>query len=44
VAVATAGQYENLHLPPEDNQTSIPLSLFNRPDALPAIQPTASKH
>ena len=33
----------SLHLIP-DNHANIPPSVFYRPDALPAAQPTASKH
>ena len=35
--------YASLHLTP-DNHTNIPPLSFYRPDALPAAQPTASKH
>jgi len=43
VAVASAGLYASLHLIP-DNHTNIPPLSFYRPDALPATQPTVSKH
>ena len=39
VAVASAGPYASLHLAPAPHH-----SVFYRPDALPATQPTASKH
>jgi len=38
--MATAGPYASLHLVPD----STPPLRFYRPDALPAAQPTASKH
>ena len=45
--VASAGPYASLHLSP-DNQTynhaSMPPLSFHRLDALPAAQPTVSKH
>ena len=45
VAVASAGPYASLHLARTDNYASTrPLKFFYRPDALPAAQPTASKH
>ena len=45
VAVASAGPYASLHLAPDRYHASIPpLSFFYRPDALPAAQPTVSKH
>ena len=46
VAVASAGPYAtaSLHLAPADNHTITPPLCFYRPDALPAAQPTASKH
>jgi len=43
VAVASAGPYANLHLAPGNHASTPPLS-FYRPDALPATQPTVSKH
>jgi len=43
VAVASAGPYANLHLDP-DTQPASHHSVFYRPDALSAAQPTASKH
>jgi len=43
VAVASAGPYASLHLAPDNHASTPPLS-FYRPDALPAAQPTASKH
>ena len=43
VAVASAGLYASLHFIP-DNHANIPPLSFYRPDALPATQPTASKH
>jgi len=43
VAVASAGPYASLHLIP-DNHANIPPLIFYRLDALPATQPTASKH
>jgi len=42
-AVASAGLYASLHLIP-DNHANIPPLSFYRADALPAAQPTASKH
>jgi len=36
--------YANLHLAPRDNRAASNNSVFYRPDALPATQPTASKH
>jgi len=43
-AVASAGPYANhLHLAPDNHASTSPLS-FYRLDALPAVQPTASKH
>jgi len=47
VAVASAGPHANLHLttPQTGNHASTSHSVFfHRPGALPAIQPTASKH
>jgi len=47
VAVASAGPYSNhLQLAPDrtDNLASTSPLSFYRPDALPAAQPTASKH
>ena len=43
MAVASAGSYASLHLA-RDNQASTALLSFYRPDALPAAQPTVSKH
>jgi len=40
---ASAGLYASLHLIPDNHANISPLS-FYRPDALPAAQPTASKH
>jgi len=45
VAVASAGPYANhSHLAPEITTPAPHHSFFFRPDALPAAQPTASKH
>ena len=46
VAVASAGPYASLHLAPDrqPHQQPTTLMFFYRPDALPAAQPTASKH
>jgi len=45
VAVASAGPYASLHLTPGKITMPAPHhSDFYRPDALPAAQPTASKH
>ena len=45
MAVASAGPYESLHLASRQITTPAPHhSVFYRPDALPAAQPTASKH
>jgi len=45
VAVASAGPYASLHLAPDRQPHQHPTTLFfNRPDALSAAQPTASKH
>jgi len=51
VAVASAGLYASLHLIPENHANIIIIiittshhSVFYRPDALPAAQPTESKH
>jgi len=45
VAVASAGPYANhLHLAPDRYHSSTSPLSFYRPDALPAAQPTASKH
>jgi len=41
--VATAGPYANLHLDPDTTKPASHHSVFYRPDALPAAQPTASK-
>jgi len=38
------GQMQVCTLLQTDNHTSIPSLIFYRPDALPATQPTASKH
>jgi len=43
-AVASAGSNANLHLIQTDNHASMSPLSFNRLDALPAAQPTASKH
>jgi len=40
VTAAAAGPYANLHLA-TDNHANIPQSVFYKPDALPATQPTA---
>ena len=45
VAVASAGPYASLHLAPDWQPHQHPTTLFfYQPDALPAVQPTASKH
>ena len=45
VAVASAGPYASLHLAPGRLPCQHPTAqFFYRPDALPAAQPTASKH
>ena len=44
VAVASAGPYASLHLAPDRQPCQYPTTVFYRPDALPAAQPTASKH
>jgi len=44
MAVASAGPYASLTSLQTDNHTSTPPLSFYRPDALPAAQPTASKH
>jgi len=45
VAVASAGPYASLHHAPDRQQRQHPTTeVFYRPDALPAAQPTASKH
>jgi len=44
MAVASAGLYANLHLAQTHKHSSIPPLSFYRPDALPATQPTVSKH
>jgi len=44
VAVASAWLCANLHLAHTDNHTSTPTLSFYRQYALPAAQPTASKH
>ena len=43
--VASAGPYASLHLAPDRQPRQHPTTqVFYRPDALPAAQPTASKH
>jgi len=42
--VASAGLYANLHLDPDTTMPAFHHSVFCRPDALPATQPTVSKH
>ena len=45
VAVASAGPYANLHIAPDKYPRQHPTTqFFYRPDALPATQPTVSKH
>ena len=44
MAVASAGPSASLYLAQRDNHASTPPLVFYRPDALPAAQPTASKH
>ena len=44
MAVASDGPYASLHLTPDRHHASTPLLSFYRPDAVPAAQPTASKH
>jgi len=45
MAVASAESYASyLHLAPDRNHTNTPLFNFYRPDPLPDIQPTVSKH
>jgi len=44
VAVASAGPYASLHLAPEITTPAPHNSVFYRPDAFSATQPTASKH
>jgi len=44
VAVASAGPYASLHLAQDRLPHQHPPLSFYRPDALPAAQPTASKH
>jgi len=45
VAVASAGPYASLHLALDSETMPAPHhSVFYRPDALPAAQPTVSKH
>jgi len=44
VAVASARPYANLHLDPDTTTPASHHSVFYRLDALPATQPTASKH
>ena len=45
MAVASAGPYASLHLAPDRQPCQHPAAqVFYRPDALPAAQPTASKH
>ena len=41
VAVTSAGRYANLHLDPDITMQASHHSVFYRPDALPAAQPTA---
>ena len=43
MAVASAGPYANLHLHPDTTTPASHHSVFDRLDALPATQPTASK-
>jgi len=43
VAVASAGPYANLHLDPDITMPASHHSVFYRPDAFHAAQPTASK-
>ena len=42
--MASAGPYASLHLAPDRQPRQHPTTRFYRPDALPAAQPTASKH
>jgi len=42
--MASAGPYANLLLDPDTTTPASHHSIFYRPDALPAIQPTASNH
>ena len=44
MAVALAGPYASLHLAPDITMPAPTAQFFYRPDALPATQPTASKH
>ena len=44
VTVASAGPYASLHLTPDRQPCQHPPLRFYRPDALPAAQPTASRH
>jgi len=44
MAVASAGPYEICTSLQTDNHASIPPLSFHRSDALPATQPTVSKH
>jgi len=44
VAVASGGHMQICTSPQTNNHTSIPPLSFYKPDALPAAQPTASKH
>ena len=45
VAVASAGPYASLHLAPDRQpRQHLTTQFFYRPDALPAAQPTVSKH
>jgi len=44
VAVTSAGPYTNLHLDPDTTTPASHHSVFYRPDALPAAQPTVSEH
>ena len=43
-ALASAGPYASLHLAPDRTMPAPHRSVFYRPDALPATQPTVSKH
>ena len=45
MAAASAGPYASLHLAPDRySRQHLTTQFFYRPDALPAAQPTASKH
>ena len=44
MAVASAGPYASLHLATDITTPAPHHSVFYMPDALPAAQPTASKH